>query len=67
MSRVRLDWVGLTLILWSVLTRAAVNAEPLPGWDADPTQMSIAIVGIGPTGSLVCDIAAWFGRCAGLP
>lgn len=61
MSRVRLDWVGLTLILWSVLTRAAVNAEPLPGWDADPTQMSIAIVGIGPTGSLVCDIAAWFG------
>jgi len=60
-KRVRLDWIGLTLILWSVLTRAAVSAEPLPGWDADPTQMSIAIIGIGPTGSLVFDIAAWFG------
>jgi hypothetical protein len=60
-NRVRLDWIGLTLILWSVLTRAAVNAESLPGWDADPSQMSITIVGIGPTGSLVFDIAIWLG------
>ena len=61
MKRARLDWIGLTLLLWSVLARAAVGSEPLPGWDADPTQISIAIIGLGPAGSLVLDIAAWLG------
>ncbi|GAB5495368.1 MAG: hypothetical protein Phyf2KO_04480 [Phycisphaerales bacterium] len=61
MSRVRLDWVGLVFILWSALTRAAVGAEPLPGWDADPTRTAFAVIGIGPTGSLLLDLLAWLG------
>ncbi|RNC81588.1 MAG: hypothetical protein ED559_07300 [Phycisphaera sp.] len=61
MSRVRLDWAGLVLIMWSALTRASAGAEPLPGWDADPTRSAFAVIGIGPTGSLILDIAAWLG------
>lgn len=60
-GRVRLDWLGLVLIAWSVLARALVMAEPLPGWDADPTQITIAIIGLGPTGSLTLDALAWLG------
>ncbi len=61
MRRLRLEWAGLVLILWSALTRAAANAEPLPGWDADPTQSAFAVIGIGPTGSLLLDLMAWLG------
>lgn len=61
MNRRNLVWAGLVLILSSALCRAAVNAEPLPGWDADPTRMNIAIIGLGPTGSLVLDLCAWLG------
>lgn len=61
MKRVHLDWIGLTLIAWSALARAMTMAEPLPGWDADPTRIVIAIVGIGPTGSLLIDALAWLG------
>ncbi|HED52615.1 MAG TPA: hypothetical protein ENJ00_00230 [Phycisphaerales bacterium] len=61
MNARKLEWAGLTLILWSVLTRASVNAEPLPGWDADPTQVVVTILGLGPTGSLMLDLAAWLG------
>ncbi len=61
MSRVRFDWVGLILIAWSVLARATTMAEPLPGWDADPTRIPIAIIGLGPTGSLLLDAMAWLG------
>lgn len=61
MKRARLDWIGLILIAWSVLGRALVMAEPFPGWDADPTRVAIAIVGLGPTGSLALDALAWLG------
>lgn len=61
MSRVRLDWSGLVLIMWSMLTRAAAGAEPLPGWDADPARSAFAVIGIGPTGSVLLDLVAWLG------
>ncbi len=61
MNRRNLIWAGLLFILSSALCRAAVNAETLPGWDADPTRMNIAIIGLGPTGSLVLDMCAWLG------
>lgn len=61
MKGLRLDWLGLMLVAWSVLARALVMAEPFPGWDADPTRIVIAIVGIGPTGSLLLDAMAWLG------
>jgi len=57
----RLEWTGLTLILWSVFAHASTTAEPLPGWDADPTQVIVTILGLGPTGSLLLDLAAWLG------
>ena len=61
MKRIHLDWIGLTLIAWSALARAMTMAEPFPGWDADPTRIVIAIVGLGPTGSLLLDALAWLG------
>lgn len=61
MKRLRLDWIGLTLIAWSAFAHAMTMAEPLPGWDADPTRIVIAIIGAGPTGSLLIDAIAWLG------
>ena len=61
MKRIHLDWIGLTFIAWSALARAMTMAEPFPGWDADPTRIVIAIVGLGPTGSLLLDAIAWLG------
>ncbi|MCA9273318.1 MAG: hypothetical protein KDA31_09755 [Phycisphaerales bacterium] len=61
MRRARIDWIGLTLIAWSALAHAMTMAEPLPGWDADPTRIVIAIIGVGPTSSLLIDALAWLG------
>lgn len=43
-----------------VITRATVLFEPMPGWDGSPMNTLSAIVGLGPAGCLLLDLASFF-------
>ncbi len=58
MRRSPLLQVCFGAMLVVVLTRASVVFEPFPGWDGQPLASVSAIVGLGPAGFLLLDVAA---------
>jgi hypothetical protein len=56
-----LERIGLVLALAAPLTRATVLVSPFPGWDLDPFTVPSPSSGMGPSGSMLCDLIASFG------
>ena len=52
---------GLFLILAPIFLRAMSAITPLPYWDFDPLIYEASMVGIGPAGSLACDVLVLLG------